>query len=90
MGYYWAWLWLRWLPAILAAVAVLVGIITLLVIILSENTNVVVTPQDYGAVPVQGTLQRLTHAEIAIRREDKLAGEVVVHFPRAGYQVEEV
>jgi hypothetical protein len=38
---------------------------------------------------VQGTLQRLTHADIAIRREDKLAGEVVVHFPRSGYQVEE-
>jgi len=57
---------------------------------LAGNTNVVVTPQDYGAVPVQGTLQRLTHAEVAIRREDKLAGEVVVHFPRSGYHVEEV
>ena len=57
---------------------------------LAENASVVVTPQDYGAVPVQGTLLRLTHGEVAIRREDKLVGEVVVHFPRVGYQVEAV
>jgi hypothetical protein len=55
---------------------------------LAENASVLVTPQDYGAVPVQGSLLRLTHAEIAIRRDDPLAGEVVVHFPRRGYQVE--
>tara|TARA_R110001599_G_scaffold353815_1_gene598805 strand:+ start:50794 stop:51603 length:810 start_codon:yes stop_codon:yes gene_type:complete len=57
---------------------------------LAENASVVVTPQDYGAVPVQGTLLRLTHGQVAIRREDKLVGEVVVHFPRVGYQVEAV
>lgn len=57
---------------------------------LSDGATVVVTPQDYGAVPVQGTILRLTHTEVAIRREDALAGEVVVHFPRAGYQVEAV
>ncbi len=55
---------------------------------LAENARVSVTPQDYGSVPVQGSLLRLTHSEIAIRREDPLAGEVVVHFPRRGYQVE--
>ena len=54
---------------------------------LSVGASVVVTPQDYGAVPVQGVLLRLTHAQIAIRRQDKLVGDVVVHFPRIGYQV---
>ena len=55
---------------------------------LAENTRVSVTPQDYGAVPVHGQLLCLNHAEVAIRREDPLAGEVVVHFPRLGYTVE--
>lgn len=55
---------------------------------LAENTRVSVTPQDYGAVPVLGQLLCLSHAEVAIRREDPLAGEVVVHFPRRGYIVE--
>ena len=52
------------------------------------GTPVTVTPQDYGAVPVAGELVRLTHADIAIRREDAQAGEVVVHFPRLGYRVD--
>ncbi|MDH5172953.1 MAG: glutathione S-transferase [Gammaproteobacteria bacterium] len=55
---------------------------------LSENARVVVSPQDYGAVPVEGSLLRLTHSDIAIRRESALTGEVVVHFPRLGYRVE--
>jgi hypothetical protein len=55
---------------------------------LAANASVSVTPQDYGAVPVAGSLVRLTHSEIAIRREDPLVGEVVVHFPRQGYIVE--
>lgn len=58
--------------------------------LLAQHTSVAVTPQDYGAVPVTGSLLRLTHTEVAIRREDKRVGEVVVHFPRTGYQVEEV
>jgi len=55
---------------------------------LAENSSVVVTPQDYGAVPVRGKLLRLTQSEIAIRREETQTGEVVVHFPRMGYRVE--
>ena len=55
---------------------------------LELHTAVTVTPQDYGAVPVAGELLRLTQDEVAIRREDELAGEVVVHFPRIGYYVE--
>jgi glutathione S-transferase len=55
---------------------------------LEPQAAVTVTPQDYGAVPVSGELLRLTQDEVAIRREDELAGEVVVHFPRIGYSVE--
>jgi glutathione S-transferase len=55
---------------------------------LAQNLPVVVTPQDYGAVPVRGQLLRLTQSEIAIRREEARIGEVVVHFPRMGYRVE--
>ena len=55
---------------------------------LSIDTDVTVTPQDYGAVPVSGRLHRLDHREIAILRQDERAGEVIVHFPRAGYRVE--
>ena len=46
-----------------------------------------VTPEDYGAVPVPGELVRLTQHDIAIRRIDEQAGDVVVHFPRVGYRV---
>ncbi len=55
---------------------------------LEAGCRVTVTPQDYGAVPVAGELVRLTHEDVAIRREDSRAGEVVVHFPRLGYRVE--
>jgi len=47
-----------------------------------------VTPEDYGAVQVHGQLWRLTHEDVAVRREHDLTGEVVVHFPRIGYRVE--
>jgi glutathione S-transferase len=55
---------------------------------LALDTEVTVTPADYGAVPVTGNLLRLTHQDIAIRRSDPVAGEVAVHFPRLGYRVE--
>ncbi len=55
---------------------------------IDSGTSVTVAPQDYGAVPVMGELVRLTHSDIAIRREDAQAGEVVVHFPRLGYRVD--
>jgi hypothetical protein len=55
---------------------------------LAIDTEVTVTPQDYGAVPVTGRLLRLDHREIAILRQDDRAGEVAVHFPRTGYRVE--
>ena len=55
---------------------------------LSAGDAVAVSPDDYGIVPVQGQLVRLTVDDVAVRRADERAGEVVVHFPRAGYRVE--
>lgn len=55
---------------------------------LSAGQAVTVAPDDYGIVPVVGKLVRLTIDDVAIRRTDSLAGEVVVHFPRLGFRVE--
>ncbi len=57
---------------------------------LTAGMSVAVMPEDYGAVPVSGELVRLTHDDIALRRTDPRAGEVVVHFPRSGYRVEKI
>ncbi|KJC46717.1 hypothetical protein UP09_11890 [Bradyrhizobium sp. LTSP885] len=46
-----------------------------------------VLPDDYGKVPVHGEIVSLSAQHIAIRRTDARAGEVVVHFPRAGFLV---
>jgi len=56
---------------------------------LAVGAPVSVEPDDYGAVPVRGELVRLTQHEVAVRRMDERAGEVVVHFPRTGYKVTE-
>ena len=55
---------------------------------LAAGSPVLVSPDDYGAVAVAGELVRLTETEVAIRRHDDRAGEVVVHFPRLGYRVD--
>jgi glutathione S-transferase len=55
---------------------------------LSAGQSVTVTPDDYGKVPVTGELITLDVHEVALRRRDARAGEVVVHFPRLGYTVE--
>ena len=57
---------------------------------LRAGRPVSVTPDDYGKVPVVGELVTLDLQEIAIRRVDERAGEVVVHFPRIGYTVSTV
>jgi len=54
---------------------------------LRAGESVSVTPDDYGKVPVTGELVTLDLQEIAIRRVDERAGEVVIHFPRIGYSV---
>ncbi|MGE0422257.1 MAG: glutathione S-transferase family protein [Reyranellaceae bacterium] len=54
---------------------------------LKAGTKVTVTPDDTGKVPVSGELVTLNAHEIAVRRTDERAGELVVHFPRAGYAI---
>ena len=49
--------------------------------------RVEVMPDDYGKIKVGGEIVALSPQHIAIRRQDPLAGEVVVHFPRAGFLV---
>nr|AEK77433.1 putative glutathione S-transferase [uncultured bacterium] len=49
--------------------------------------RVAVMPDDYGRDPVVGELVYSTAQEIAIKRNDPAAGDVVVHFPRAGFLV---
>ena len=49
--------------------------------------KVSVTPDDYGKVAVVGEIVSLSAQHIAIRRRDERAGDIVVHFPRAGFIV---
>ena len=49
--------------------------------------KVEVMPDDYGKVKVSGEIVALSSRHIAIRRHDPRAGEIVVHFPRAGFAV---
>lgn len=46
-----------------------------------------VMPDDYGKIGVRGEIVALSSRHIAIRRNDPVAGEVIVHFPRAGFLV---
>ncbi len=55
---------------------------------LAADDSVVVEPDDYGRVPVSGKLITLNRHEISINRSDDHAGNVNVHFPRAGYRVQ--
>lgn len=56
---------------------------------LAAGTAVDVAATDYGVHPVSGTLVGSSAREVVIRRFDEQAGEVMVHFPRAGFQVTE-
>jgi glutathione S-transferase len=49
--------------------------------------RVVVLPDDYGKVEVHGEIVSLSAQHISIRRLDERVGEIVVHFPRAGFLV---
>ena len=48
---------------------------------------VAIMPDDYGKDAVRGTIVSLSAQHIAIRRHDDHAGDIVVHFPRAGFLV---
>jgi glutathione S-transferase len=49
--------------------------------------RVKVTPSEFGRVPVVGEIVASSADEIIIRRMDETVGEVLVHFPRAGFIV---
>ena len=54
------------------------------------GTRVRVTPTDYGEFHVDGELVATTVQTTSLLREDPLVGEVVVHFPKIGYEVEAI
>jgi glutathione S-transferase-like protein len=54
---------------------------------LKAGRKVSVTPDDTGKVPVEGVLVGLTPDRVSIQRSDPRVGDVVVHFPRAGFVV---
>ena len=54
---------------------------------LEPGDRVTVTPDDYGRIPVAGEIVSLSAQHVAIRRHDERAGEIVVHFPRAGFWI---
>jgi glutathione S-transferase len=55
---------------------------------LKAGQKLSVTPDDSGKVPVSGTLVGLTADRISLARHDERVGDVVVHFPRAGFIVQ--
>ena len=54
---------------------------------LVPGMRVRVVPDDYGFDPVAGELVASSRHEVALRREAPEVGEVIVHFPRAGFRV---
>ena len=54
---------------------------------LKSGARVTVTPDDVGRDPVEGVLVGADDREVVIRRSDERAGDVQLHFPRAGYDV---
>ncbi|WNG30615.1 glutathione S-transferase family protein [Cystobacter fuscus] len=54
---------------------------------LAKGARVKVSATDYGKDPVEGEFVLSRPNELAIRRTDARAGELVVHFPRLGFQV---
>ena len=54
---------------------------------LQPGDAVTVSADDYGRDPIAGELVFGSATETAIRRNDPLVGDVVVHFPRAGFVV---
>lgn len=57
---------------------------------ISRGERVTITPTDYALDPVEGELLISTDTEWAVRRIDPIAGEIVVHFPRIGFQLKKI
>ena len=54
---------------------------------LRKGSAVTVTPDDNAKVPVTGTLVAADAREIVIHRDDPQAGDLHLHFPRAGFEM---
>lgn len=54
---------------------------------LKAGCPVTVTPDDNARVPVSGTLVAASAQELVIHRKDARAGDLLIHFPRAGFDV---
>jgi len=54
---------------------------------IAPGDRVVVHADDYGFEEVEGELVASNASELALRHSDARVGEVVVHFPRAGFRV---
>ena len=52
--------------------------------------RVAITPTDYALDPVEGSLLINAANEFAVLREDERAGQVIVHFPRIGFQMKPI
>ena len=49
--------------------------------------QVTITPTDTGCDPVRGELVLAMRDELAVRRFDERVGELIVHFPRIGFEM---
>jgi len=54
---------------------------------LTLGQAVQVNATDYGCDAIRGSLVHASAFEVAIRRQDQRAGEVIVHFPREDFRV---
>jgi glutathione S-transferase len=54
------------------------------------GTRVRVIPTDYGEFHVDGELVATTVQSMSLLRRDPMVGEVVVHFPKIGYEIEAI
>jgi glutathione S-transferase len=54
---------------------------------IAPGQRVAVVPDDYGFDPVAGAVVTSNVHEIAVRRADDQLGDLVVHFPRAGFRI---
>ena len=54
---------------------------------LTVGDAVEVLPIDYGFQPTRGKLRIASEDSIVVERNDERAGELLVHFPRLGFQV---
>lgn len=51
------------------------------------GSTVRIRADDYARDSIEGELVLIDHEEVAVRRSDAIVGDVVVHFPRLGYDL---